>query len=90
MNKKLTLLTMLLIGIMTATVAQASPGTFLLQLLGIADTEVTVMHSGGNNTGDGEPPGWADVGLDGEPPGWSQNNPGAGGSDGPAEGPFGP
>ena len=32
----------------------------------------------GNDTGDGEPPGW------------SQNNPGAGGSDGPAEGPFGP
>ena len=32
----------------------------------------------GNDTGDGEPPGW------------SQVNPGGGGSDGPAEGPQGP
>ena len=33
------------------------------------------------------PPGWADRGNKGEPPGWSQVNPGAGGSDGPAQGP---
>ena len=44
----------------------------------------------GNDTGDGEPPGWAANGLDGEPPGWSQVNPGEGGSDGPAQGPNGP
>lgn len=46
--------------------------------------------SEGNATGDGEPPGWAAGGIDGEPPGWSINNPGAGGSDGPAQGPNSP
>ena len=35
----------------------------------------------GNDTGDGEPPGWAAGGEDGEPPGWTHVNPGQGGTD---------
>lgn len=32
-------------------------------------------------------PGWADRGNKGDSPGWSQENPGAGGSEGPGQGP---
>ena len=57
---------------------------FVLVLVMLLATAAPVFaYSGGNvgnNTGDGEPPGWAANGLDGEPPGWSNTNPGNGGT----------
>jgi len=64
----------------------------LLVVLLIASLIIGALPVSADNEYPGEPwnrpsPG---KGPPGEPPGWSQQNPGAGGSDGPAEGPFGP
>ena len=55
-----------------------APVSFLL----LASTPL--VFAAGENS-----PGWADRGNKGDSPGWSQNNPGAGGSEGPGQGPRG-
>ena len=71
MKKVVSVVLGLLIGGLSTAAVQASPATFLLKLLGLADQEVTTEPVGPHDHAPGNFPHTV-------PPGWSQAGPGSG------------